>query len=78
MALKGKSTKKEKGRGFGLSTSKKLTEEGYKGNFVVISRKGFYGNYEMDSEKQKEIDGTLVYINILDKGESLNIYEYLA
>jgi len=40
-ALEGKSTKKEEGRGTGLRTSKKLVEEGLRGDFFTISRKGF-------------------------------------
>ncbi len=76
MALEGKSTKKEEGRGYGLSSSRRLVEDGLEGDFVVASRRGCYNN-GLFSEISNVIEGTFIYISFYDKGEDLNIYKYI-
>ena len=78
MAMKGRSTKKEEGRGFGLSTSRKLVEKGFNGNFAVFSGEGIYKDKKLSTKMPERINGTFVYISLIDKGEGLNIYEYLT
>jgi len=78
MALKGKSTKDEKGRGFGLSTSQRLVEKGFSGEFLIVSGKGFYDSRNLNLISKKEVKGTLLSIRFFDKGEDLNIYPYIA
>src|SRR3989344_8092158 len=77
MAISGKSTKKEKGRGFGLSSSRRLVEEGLKGDFMVVSGKGVYRIKGKSSLLSKPFCGTLVYVRFEDSAKGLNIYEYL-
>lgn len=76
MAIKGKSTKKEEGRGYGLSSSANIIEKGLKGKISIISRKGIYSSDVGALRELGEIEGTFIYISF-DKGEDLNIYKYL-
>ena len=78
MAMEGTSTKKEEGRGFGLSSTKKLIEQGFKGNIVIASENGIYKTDIPKSKLSRPIKGTFVCINFTDKGEGLNIYRYLS
>lgn len=75
-ALQGKSTKKEKGRGTGLRSSKKLVEKGLNGDFFVISRKGFI-HKNIIKTLNKKLNGTLIYIKFKAPQKALNIYEYI-
>lgn len=77
MAIKGKSTKKEEGRGYGLSSTLKLVEVGLNGEITIISRNGSYKSNRKDLKLSEKLNGTFVYINFNDKEESLNIYDYL-
>nr|AQS33628.1 hypothetical protein [uncultured archaeon]AQS34283.1 hypothetical protein [uncultured archaeon]AQS34748.1 hypothetical protein [uncultured archaeon] len=80
MALRGISTKIESGRGFGLSSTKKLVEKALKGMFVIISRKGIYSSGKKSSRQLNLFNGTAIYLEFRDSGKSgknLNIYKYL-
>ncbi|MFH1425652.1 MAG: ATP-binding protein [archaeon] len=77
IAMKGKSTKIEEGRGFGLPSTKKLVEKGLKGKLVIASRDGAYKSDEEFSRFPKSFKGTVIYVKFKNSGESLNIYEYL-
>ena len=81
-AIEGISTKEEKGRGFGLRTSKKIVLEGLNGEMYLISRKGALilgPESKENSGKTLEnpLKGTLVYFRFKAPKKSLNIYEYV-
>lgn len=79
-ALKGVSTKPEGYRGFGLSSTNKITTEGLGGKYYIISRKGF-----LISEKGERkvyilpspYKGTIVYLRFSAPKQELNIYTYI-
>lgn len=76
MALEGISTKEEKGRGMGLSSSRTLIEKALNGKMLIISRNGIYYTNNTILQLSQRLDGTLLYINFTDPQEDLNIYQY--
>lgn len=80
LALKGTTTKKEDiPRGFGLRTSKDIVKA-LKGSIKIISRKGMLGLQDSITEYKelnKELNGTLIIIDLKIPEKDLNIYPYL-
>ncbi len=80
MALEGTTTTKgDISRGFGLKTTGKIINA-LKGEMKIISRRGILNvdNTEINSyDTKKELNGTLLYINLKTPDKDLNIYDYL-
>jgi len=81
LALNGTSTKTGEGRGRGLPTSKSLVVEGLKGDFLVMSRKGFV----FINKKRRDIkllknglDGTMIFLKFKQPQTNLNIYDFVS
>jgi len=75
MAMKGVSTK-DKERGFGMRTSKKLIEEGLKGKFVLISGSAMLFNNEL-IEFPVKWEGTILALRIPQNIENFKYSTYL-
>jgi hypothetical protein len=54
-----------------------LVEQGFKGSYVAVSRNGIYKDKSF-SKSQEKLRGTLIFLSFIDKGEGLNIYDYLG
>jgi hypothetical protein len=81
-ASEGQSTKEERGRGFGLQTSKKLVLEGLNGEMHIFSRKGAIILNPKDKQEnfnlmKKALKGTLIYIRFSAPKKDLKIMEYV-
>jgi hypothetical protein len=81
-ASEGQSTKEERGRGFGLQTSKKLVLEGLNGEMHIFSRKGAIilnpKNKQEDANLMKRgLKGTLIYMRFSAPKKDLKIIEYV-
>jgi hypothetical protein len=81
-ALKGKSTKKEGNRGFGLPTTDKIITGALNGAFYIISNKGFIYSDSAIGRKAfilKDIDykGTIIYLRFKAPKDKIDIYPYL-
>lgn len=84
LAIKGKSTSEEGGRGFGLGTSLAMLVEGLNGEVLLISRRGgFYAdsdgveNYELESPLVSHM-GTIITMRIPFQDKKLDPYLFTS
>lgn len=80
--LDGKSTKEEKGRGFGLRSCGTLSLGVLEGEFHVISRNGILTlkskeELEQDNLGKNSVGGTLIHFRLKKPKDQINIYEYV-
>ena len=80
-AIRGASTKREGGRGFGLSSNVEMFRDAG-GEVLIVSgfgavyvHKGGVMAYRLT--QKNEMDGTLISLRARDRSRTLNIYEYL-
>ncbi len=81
-AMCGKSTKKEEGRGFGLSSTNAIITEGLKGQCYMISRKGMLTTAPKNIRKVFIFEdvihkGTIIYLRFPVPKERVNILPYI-
>jgi len=82
-AIKGRSTKRDRERGFGLISSINLLTKGLDGECLIVSRKG--GFIAKGEDKQTfynmgeyhALNGTLICIRVSYITKTVNIYDYL-
>lgn len=81
-ALEGLSSKKEKGRGYGLNTSKKIFLDALGGELLIVSG---YGALFMNKDNtlginfnsDKMFNGTLISVRISNTPKSIDLYKYI-
>lgn len=83
MAIHGHSTKKEDGRGKGLISTRAIVEQGLKGEFYVVSRKGMVStghgcDRKLFKFENLSLDGTLGYIRFKVPKKEVNWEDYLS
>jgi hypothetical protein len=81
-AINGISTKKEIGRGYGLSSSTKITIDGLDGECYIVSRRGIVhlkanGFRKLYKLENNVYNGTIIYMRFLAPKKSINITSYL-
>jgi hypothetical protein len=80
--FKGLSSKKDKGRGYGLSTSKNIFFNALHGEFLIISG---HGAVFMDKDpvliinltRDNIFNGTLISVRVSNTPKSINLYDYV-
>ena len=83
MAIHGRSTKKEGGRGKGLISTRAIVEQGLKGEFYVVSRGGMVATGHGHDRKlykfqNLSLKGTLGYIRFEVPKKEVNWQDYLS